>query len=98
MKELSNRSDAPFLDTGSVPRVYLEELAHLARTSSDLTLEVDEEIERSTVCFGAGGKDVVVNGDAFAMVILARRRVELRHSTTSGVKTRSAAAISDQPP
>ena len=56
---------------GSVPATYLEEIRRLAQSSSALQLEVDEEIDRSQACQGAGGNHVVVNGDSFAMVILA---------------------------
>ena len=56
---------------GSVPATYLEEIHRLAQSSSALQLEIDEEIDRSQVCMGPGGELVVVNGDSFAIVILA---------------------------
>ena len=56
---------------GSVPASYMEELLRLSRTSSDLQLEVDADIERSHVCEEPLGERVVVNGEAFALVILA---------------------------
>jgi len=66
---------------GSVPANYMEELRRIAEESPDaLRLEVDEHIERSDVrvlVSGGGGGDgggehvVVVNGEAFAMVVLA---------------------------
>lgn len=56
---------------GSVPAQYMEELSRLAKSSTDLRLEVDEEIDRSHVCLDPDGDHVVVNGETFAMVILA---------------------------
>ena len=56
---------------GSVPATYMEEISRLSQSSTALQLEVDEEIDRSQVCLGPGGEHVVVNGDTFAMVILA---------------------------
>ena len=56
---------------GSVPETYLDEIRRLAQSSPALQLEVDEEIDRSKVCMGPDGEHVLVNGDAFAMVILA---------------------------
>jgi hypothetical protein len=56
---------------GSVPATYLEEIHRLAQSSSALQLEIDEEIDHSQVCMGPGGELVVVNGDSFAIVILA---------------------------
>ena len=56
---------------GSVPANYMEELGRLSRASSALQLEVDAEIERSRVCEGPRGHSILVNGESFAMVILA---------------------------
>ena len=56
---------------GSVPAQYMEELGRLAQASSDLRLEVDHEIDRSRVSLDRDGEHVIVNGEAFAMVILA---------------------------
>ena len=56
---------------GSVPANYMEELVHYAAESPDmLRLEVDKGIDCSQVCVGRDGV-IVVNGDSFAMVILA---------------------------
>ena len=56
---------------GSVPANYMEELSRLAQTSPNLRLEVDEEIDRSQVCVDRSSQCVVVNGERFAMVVLA---------------------------
>ena len=58
---------------GSVPANYMKELQRLAQassaTGSSLRLEVNEEIECSKVCLD--DEHVCVNGENFAMVILA---------------------------
>jgi hypothetical protein len=56
---------------GSVPAHYMEEIHRLSQASSGLQLEVDEEIDDSQVCVDSAHEHVFVNGDAFAMVILA---------------------------
>ena len=56
---------------GSVPGNYMEELSRLSQASNALQIEVDEQVERSKVCVDPAGEHVCVNGDAFAMVILA---------------------------
>ena len=56
---------------GSVPAKYMVELCRLAEASSRMCLEVDEETDRSKVSVSPDGEHVFVNGDAFAMVILA---------------------------
>jgi hypothetical protein len=56
---------------GSVPATYMEELLALSKASSSLRLEVDGGIDRSQVHIDAGGKHVIVNGEAFGMVVLA---------------------------
>lgn len=56
---------------GSVPATYIEELCRLAQETAALRLEVDDKIDRSLVSMDPGGEHVVVNGETFAMVILA---------------------------
>ena len=56
---------------GSVPANYMEELHRLSQTTPNLTLEVDEAIDASKVRVDSKGEHVVVNGETFAMVILA---------------------------
>ena len=56
---------------GSVPANYMKELHRLSEASFALTLEVDDTIDCSQVCVDGDGKHVVVNGETFAMVILA---------------------------
>jgi hypothetical protein len=56
---------------GSVPAKYMQELQAISSESSALCLEVDAEIDRSQVCVDGGGEHIVVNGESFAMVILA---------------------------
>jgi hypothetical protein len=53
---------------GSMPHAYVEELERL-RASCALRLEVDEGVERSAVECATEG--VAVNGDRFALVVLA---------------------------
>merc|ERR1712087_543368 len=70
---MRRRRDAICMATsgGSVPQSYMEKLVNLAHTSSALQLEVDKEIDHSHVCVDQGGKEVIVNGVSFEMVILA---------------------------
>lgn len=58
---------------GSVPATYLEELYRLSSQESNLKLEIDTDIEQSKVCIVANKscEQVVVNGEAFGLVILA---------------------------
>ena len=58
---------------GSVPANYMAELNKLAQANPTLLrLEVDANIDSSTVCVNErDGEEVVVNGEAFEMVILA---------------------------
>ena len=57
---------------GSVPARYMEDLQRLSQTSSNsLRIEVDEDIDCSKVHIDEGGEHVVVNGESFALVILA---------------------------
>ena len=56
---------------GSVPAKYMAELHRVSQASTALRLEVDEESDRSHVSVDDGGEHVVVNGECFAMVILA---------------------------
>ena len=56
---------------GSVPADYMEELHRLSQASSALELEVDDTIDRSHVCVDGDAQQVVINGETFAMVILA---------------------------
>ena len=57
---------------GSVPANYMKELRRLSEDdASALRLQVDGSIDDSDVRVGGDGEHVVVNGEAFAMVILA---------------------------
>ena len=57
---------------GSVPANYMEELQRLSQASPDmLRIEVDDAIDRSHVRIDDDGEHVVINGETFAMVILA---------------------------
>lgn len=57
---------------GSVPANYMKELIRISQTSSDLlTLEVDDAIDCSKVCVDDSGEHIIVNGETFALVILA---------------------------
>ena len=56
---------------GSVPPQYMEELHRLSQESSALTLEVDDSIDHSQVSVDGDGERVVINGEPFAMAILA---------------------------
>lgn len=67
MRDMAVREASP---GGSVPGNYMSELTRLSQVSSALRLEVDEAIDHSRVSLDCDG-GVVVNGDPFAMVILA---------------------------
>lgn len=56
---------------GSVPAKYMEELNRLSQTSHRMRIEVDKETDRSDVCVDGACERVLVNGESFAMVILA---------------------------
>ena len=56
---------------GSVPATYMAELLALSKRTTSLQLEVDADIDRSNVHIGGDGKRISVNGESFAMVILA---------------------------
>ena len=57
---------------GSVPTRYMEELARVSKQDPDaLRIEVDEKTDQSDVCVDSSGEHVLVNGESFAMVILA---------------------------
>ena len=57
---------------GSVPDNYMKELIEVSQASPDaLTLEVDDTIDCSLVRIAKDGEHVLVNGETFAMVILA---------------------------
>lgn len=54
---------------GSVPDAYIQQLRSLAATSDMLTVQTDEDVDRSAVHLHGGR--VHVNGEAFDQVILA---------------------------
>lgn len=61
--------------SGSVPAAYMEQLLRFSQASTALhaalTLEVDADIDKSQVCIDPSGKHILVNGEPFAMIILA---------------------------
>ena len=79
---------------GSVPVSYMEELHRISQASDDLRLEVDEDTDKSQASIAEDGSYVVVNGERFAMVILATGVVT---ATTCSPLYRSVEELLDAP-